>query len=368
MPWYNPRSWFGGNKYKPLPPYDDDDDDTPGISVEPEEDNPLHPSMVELDEISPIDPENPNDRPSSSTTPASHATKVSEGRDNKGIKVTISPGGPDDSASNPIDLENINLESDEQYVRLQKLKQQWSTQELQKDSTIPLTKELFAEIANSIKKNIETTRDKGSQNRHERYDESAKQEFSKAVQHKSVHGNVKVGNPNEHDLTITLSDANTITATFKPNENKVLIAATDSGDQSLIILLESALKAAKKMHSKTLIVYPCSDLEQTAKLCMMAKYVGLTPVFRPDPDMDVKIRDHAFNDFKSQFQQRFHVDDPAALPSNKLVKEQEKLNPISGKEKRPAPAVPVAPAETPTAKDPEAPTEATPAKSTTHKP
>jgi hypothetical protein len=361
MPWYNPRSWFGGNKYKPLPP-SDDDDDTPGISVEPEEDNPLHPSMVELDEISPIDPENPNDRPSSSTTPASPATKVSEGR-GKGITVAISPGGPDDSASNPIDLENINLESGEQYVRLQKLKQQWSTQELQKDSTIPLTKELFAEIANSIKKNIETTRDKGSQNRHERYDESAKQEFSKAVQHKSVHGDVTVGNPNEHDLTITLSDANTITATFKPNENKVLIAATDSGDQSLIILLESALKAAKKMHSKTLIVYPCSDLEQTAKLCMMAKYVGLTPVFRPDPDMDVKIRDRVFNDFKSQFQQRFHVEDPAALPSNKLAKEQEKLNPISGKEKRPAPAAPAeaAPAEASTAP-------AAPAKSTTHKP
>ena len=244
------------------------------------------------------------------------------------IKSSIGSAGAKEEENNDssdIHTEPLNFEYEDQWIRFQKLSQKYSTQEQQTNQL--LNQELFKEIAQSIEKNIKKTIEHGALNEKQRYAPETKLAFSKAVKSDKVHGGVNsklTGN----DLTITLPDNNSVTSTFKEAEKKILITATDSGDQSLIILLESALKAAQKMGREkfTFAIYPCDDITQVAKLFALAKKLHLNPQYKEDPDItDAAVRTKQYNDFIAKVDKiKFKTPDP-----------QSKYKPIPGKENPP---------------------------------
>ena len=235
------------------------------------------------------------------------------------------------------DLEDLEL--DEEYeIRLQKLKQQYSTLELKtKTDHKKLTKELYDKIADSVENNVNKHKHKQTNypSKHEsHYSDKAKELFFSSS--KKIHSDITVVKE-KNNFKITLPDKHSVTASFKQSENKILFTSTDSGDKSLIILLESALKAAKQMHTRNFIIYPGSNIKQIAKLCVMARHIGLIPVFKADLDIvDPAKRTQNFTAFKEALRKESGTDDPLQITIKNPPKIRDDLKPQSGQATKPS--------------------------------
>ena len=260
------------------------------------------------------------------------------------IKLEVSPEDIGDTqpssshANQPKTKQDLeDLELDEEYeIRLQKLKQQYSTLELKtKTDHKKLTEALFDKIADSVKNNVNKHKQINYPSKHEsHYSKGAKELFFSSS--KKIHSDITVVKE-KNNFKITLPDKHSVTASFKKSENKILFTTTDSGDKSLIILLESALKAAKQMHTRNFIIYPGSNIKQIAKLCVMARHIGLIPVFKADPDIvDLAKRTQNFTAFKEALLKESGTDDPLQITIKNPPKIRDNLKPQSGQATKPS--------------------------------
>ena len=272
--------------------------------------------------------------------------KESDAKKKQEVKLEVSPEDIGDTppssshANQPRTKQDLeDLELDEEYeIRLQKLKQQYSTLELKtKTDHKKLTKELFDKIADSVENNVNKHKHKQTNypSKHKsHYSDKAKELFFSSS--KKIHSDITVVKE-KNNFQITLPDKHSVTASFKQSENKILFTTTDSGDKSLIILLESALKAAKQMHTRNFIIYPGSNIKQIAKLCVMARHIGLIPVFKADLDIvDPAKRTQNFTAFKEALRKESGTDDPLQITIKNPPKIRDDLKPQSGQATKPS--------------------------------
>lgn len=246
---------------------------------------------------------------------------------------------------------SINLEldiDDDCIIRLYKLRQQGGTVKLQEavlNTKKKLTFEVFKEFSNKITQNIlkqieQTPR--APKNKEHYTEEQFNEIFHPASAR--LHQDVQTI-PNADTLIISFKDktdpsqTQQVTTTLDEKNNKFMLNASDNGDQSLVVVIELALKIAKTIYpaKATFIIYPptnMTDLTQQAKLATMANFVGLKPVFQPNPKIPTNDeRNQQFVEFKKAFQTQFGTDDPSRLQNDRLLapKNPELLNSLTPK-------------------------------------
>lgn len=277
------------------------DDDPIEIEVvgRPQNPNPT----IEVKPINPADPLTSTPlTPNLTADPAADET----------LKITGNQSTADDDAT----IKGIKekLQIDQKYlVRLQKLSQQFNTVKLQTATdSATLTTEIFKDFYTALEKNI-TSQKKLSPTHQDHYEESVWEQLSNNKQ--ELHNGITItGNPNAN-LTMNLSDGNQITANFQPKDNQIYFTSTSVDDKSLVILIEAALKAAKKMNSKTFIIYPSqASIEDIGKLCAMASFAGLKPVFKVNPNTaDKDTAKQELTGFTKKFEETYKTTDPSKL-------------------------------------------------------
>ncbi len=245
----------------------------------------------------------------------------------------------------------INLEldiDDDCIIRLYKLRQQGGTGKLQEavlNTKKKLDLEVFKEFSDKITQNVlkqiaQTPRE--PKNKEHYTDKQFNEIFHPASAR--IHQDVQT-TPNADTLIISFKDktdssqVQQVTTTLDEKNNKFMLNASDNGDQSLVVVIELALKIAKTIYpaKATFIIYPptnMTDLTQQAKLATMANFVGLKPVFQPNPKIpNNDERNQQFVEFKKAFQTQFDTDDPSRLQNNRLLtpKNPELLNSLTPK-------------------------------------
>lgn len=245
----------------------------------------------------------------------------------------------------------INLEldiDDDCIIRLYKLRQQGGTGKLQEavlNTKKKLDPEVFKKFSDKITQNVlkqieQTPRE--PKNKEHYTDKQFNEIFHPASAR--LHQDVQT-TPNADTLIISFKDktdpsqVQQVTTTLDEKNNKFMLNASDNGDQSLVVVIELALKIAKTIYpaKATFIIYPptnMTDLTQQAKLATMATFVGLKPVFQPNPKIpNNDERNQQFVEFKKAFQTQFGTDDPSRLQNNRLLtpKNPELLNNLTPK-------------------------------------
>ena len=235
----------------------------------------------------------------------------------------------------------VDLDIDDAcIIRLYKLKQQAGTEKLKEtasDTSTKLDPTIFKEFADKINNNFQ--KQIQIERTHKNQDHYTPLQFTNifAPASELLHKDVKF-NQESNTLSISFQDktdtakVQQVTTTLDEQNNKILLNASDNGDQSLVVLIEIALKMAKTIYpaKATFIIYPpldITDLTQQAKLATMANFAGLKTVFQPNPKIsDNDQRNQQFVEFKKALQTQFGTDDPSRLQNNHLLT-PKKINP-----------------------------------------
>ena len=91
------------------------------------------------------------------------------------------------------------------------------------------------------------------------------------------------------------------------------------------------------MHTRNFIIYPGSNIKQIAKLCVMARHIGLIPVFKADLDIvDPAKRTQNFTAFKEALRKESGTDDPLQITIKNPPKIRDDLKPQSGQATKPS--------------------------------